>query len=125
MAGGFGWLDGQPQRVSCGRGAGSSFPNHGCHLAHGLHGYTVEPDMPIPELSPNEYEILIVPGGRSPEKLRLQEEAVNQTTVSFDGDVKLSGVLATMGQRVIGGVANTLTKQFFKNLESELVAGGN
>ena len=53
-------------------------------------------------------------------KIVLQEEAGNQATVSFDGDVKLSGVLATMGQRVIGGVANSLTKQFFNNLESEL-----
>ena len=55
-------------------------------------------------------------------KIVLQEAANNQTEVSFDGDVKLSGVLATMGQRVVGGVANTLTKQFFNNLESELTA---
>jgi carbon monoxide dehydrogenase subunit G len=44
----------------------------------------------------------------------------NQTEVAFDGDAKLSGLLAGMGQRVIGGVANTLTKQFFANLEKEL-----
>lgn len=43
-----------------------------------------------------------------------------QTELSFDGDVRLSGLLASMGQRVIGGVANTLTKQFFQNLEREL-----
>ncbi|MCW3111017.1 MAG: carbon monoxide dehydrogenase subunit, partial [Segetibacter sp.] len=43
-----------------------------------------------------------------------------QTDVTFDGEVKISGMLATMGQRVIGGVANTLTKQFFNNLEKEL-----
>lgn len=43
-----------------------------------------------------------------------------QTELDFDGDVKLSGLLASMGQRVIGGVANTLTKQFFHNLEKEL-----
>ena len=55
-------------------------------------------------------------------KIVLQEAANNQTEVSFDGDVRLSGVLATMGQRVVGGVANTLTKQFFNNLENELAA---
>ncbi len=43
-----------------------------------------------------------------------------QTEVAFDGDVKLSGMLAAMGQRLIGGVSNTLTKQFFSNLEKEL-----
>ncbi|WP_020474013.1 type 1 glutamine amidotransferase domain-containing protein [Zavarzinella formosa] len=61
--------------------------------AEGLHGYTVEPDMPIPELSPNEYEILIVPGGRSPEKLRLREEAVNLVRMfAQDG-----GIVAAIG----------------------------
>ncbi len=45
---------------------------------------------------------------------------VKQTEVAFDGDVKLSGMLAAMGQRLIGGVSNTLTKQFFSNLEKEL-----
>jgi uncharacterized protein len=45
-----------------------------------------------------------------------------QTEVRFDGDVKISGMLATMGQRVLGGVANTLTNQFFSNLETELTA---
>jgi carbon monoxide dehydrogenase subunit G len=43
-----------------------------------------------------------------------------QTEVSFDGDVKLSGLIAGMGQRVMGSVSNTLTKQFFANLEKEL-----
>lgn len=44
-----------------------------------------------------------------------------QTEVAFDGDAKLSGLLARTGQRVISGVANTLTKQFFANLEKALV----
>jgi len=48
--------------------------------------------------------------------------AVNEinTELTFDGDVKLSGMLAAMGQRLIGGVSNTLTKQFFSNMEKEL-----
>jgi len=48
-----------------------------------------------------------------------------QTEVAFDGDAKLSGLLAGMGQRVISGVANTLTKQFFTNLEKELASSSS
>jgi carbon monoxide dehydrogenase subunit G len=44
----------------------------------------------------------------------------NQTEVAFSGDVKLSGMLAGIGQRLIGGVSHTLTKQFFFNLGKEL-----
>jgi len=53
-------------------------------------------------------------------KINLLPVTDNQTEVSFDGDAKLSGMLAGMGQRLIGGVSNTLTKQFFSNLEKEL-----
>lgn len=43
-----------------------------------------------------------------------------QTELSFDGKAKLSGLLARTGQRVLSGVASTLTKQFFEGLESAL-----
>ena len=53
-------------------------------------------------------------------KIDLMPVNEDQTEVSFNGEVKLSGLLATMGQRVIGGVAKTVSKQFFTNLEKEL-----
>lgn len=53
-------------------------------------------------------------------KINLLPVTDSQTEVAFDGDAKLSGMLAGMGQRLIGGVSNTLTKQFFSNLEKEL-----
>ena len=53
-------------------------------------------------------------------KINLQPVNDNETEIAFDGDVKLSGTLAALGQRVMGGVSNTLTRQFFSNLEKEL-----
>jgi len=54
-------------------------------------------------------------------KIDLTPVEENKTEVAFDGDVKLSGMLASMGQRVLGSVANTLSKQFFTNMEKELI----
>ncbi|RYY27274.1 MAG: carbon monoxide dehydrogenase [Chitinophagaceae bacterium] len=48
-----------------------------------------------------------------------------QTEVIFDGNAKLSGMLASMGQRIIGGIANTLTNQFFSNLQNEIAITTN
>lgn len=45
----------------------------------------------------------------------------DQTELVFDGDARLSGLLARTGQRVISGVATTLTKQFFANFDEALV----
>ena len=53
-------------------------------------------------------------------RISLAPDNENKTEVAFDGDVKLSGMLAGMGQRLIGGVSNTMTKQFFSNLEKEV-----
>jgi uncharacterized protein len=44
----------------------------------------------------------------------------SKTEVSFDGAVRMSGMLASMGHRVMGGVSHTLTNQFFANMEKEL-----
>lgn len=52
-------------------------------------------------------------------RIRLEPDG-DHTIVHFNGDAKLSGTLARMGQRVIGGVANSMVKQFFQNLEDEL-----
>jgi uncharacterized protein len=54
-------------------------------------------------------------------KINLFDLGNNQTELSFEGDAKLSGLLARTGQRVLSGVANSLTKQFFENFEAELL----
>ncbi|MBX2814474.1 MAG: carbon monoxide dehydrogenase subunit G [Saprospiraceae bacterium] len=52
--------------------------------------------------------------------IHLLEEEGALTTVSFVGKVKMSGLLARTGQRVVSGVANMLARQFFEALEEEL-----
>ena len=53
-------------------------------------------------------------------KIELIPVNPNETEIVFDGDVKVTGLLASMGQRILGSAANMLTKQFFANLEREL-----
>ena len=44
--------------------------------------------------------------------------------LSFDGKVNLSGVIARTGQRVLSGVANTITKEVFASLEQHIEEEG-
>lgn len=46
--------------------------------------------------------------------------AENTTEIDYNGEAKLSGKIATMGQRIIGGVVNSLSGQFFKSLDNEI-----
>lgn len=55
-------------------------------------------------------------------QIKLSPADGNNTLVNFAGDAKLSGTLARTGQRVMSGVAKTMTNQFFKALEDEIEA---
>ena len=54
--------------------------------------------------------------------IAVQQEDDGQCSVSFNGEAKISGVIAGIGQRVLSGVAKSQTEQFFKALEAEVAA---
>ena len=54
--------------------------------------------------------------------INLRKISESETEMAFDGKARLSGLLARTGNRVLSGVANTLSKQFFKALEEEIEA---
>lgn len=45
--------------------------------------------------------------------IQLDQNGSTDTTIRYAGEARLSGLLSRMGQRVLGGVLNSLTKQFF------------
>jgi len=46
------------------------------------------------------------------------------TLISYEGDVQVGGLLAGIGQRMIGGVAKMMLEHFFKNVEKVLQSAG-
>src|SRR5660397_249608 len=42
----------------------------------GEYGYSLDVDMTFDEVNPEEFDILILPGGKAPEKVRLEEKAL-------------------------------------------------
>ena len=72
--------------------------------ATGQHGYRVETAMPIHELNPGEYDLLLIPGGSSPEKLRLREEAVDVARTFMD-EGKMVAIMGHGSQLLISAGA--------------------
>ncbi len=52
-------------------------------------------------------------------ELRLDEQD-GQTVVTYSGDAQVTGLIASVGHRLIGGVAKQIAGEFFKALEREL-----
>ena len=52
--------------------------------------------------------------------IELSRLSENDTEIHFNGYVRLSGLMATMGNRLVGSTTNALTKQFISNHEREM-----
>ena len=53
-------------------------------------------------------------------KIELMPIPGNKTEVTFSGEVTISGLMKMMGEKILGGVTDMLTKQFFTNLDNEI-----
>ncbi len=73
---------------------------------------------------PESYRLLINVDGKIGQiaaegRVQLAEQG-DETTVAVEGGSQLTGRLASMGQRLLSGVARMFTNQFFKALEREI-----
>lgn len=79
----------------------------------------------IADRVPPERMTLKVEGGGKPGtiratgELRLEEQGGN-TVVAYSGDAQVTGLIASVGHRLIGGVTKQMVGEFFKALEREL-----
>lgn len=48
------------------------------------------------------------------------EEQNGKTVIAYTGDAQITGLIASVGHRLIGGVAKQMATEFFKALEREL-----
>lgn len=79
----------------------------------------------VDKVQPESFKLVIqqnskIGNANAEVKMNLKVLSDTQTEVSFIGDVKLSGMLSTMGSRLITPVANKLSKEFFEALEKEV-----
>ena len=104
----------------------------------GADTYTVKMKLGIAALSGSYQGTVKLSEQKPPESLRLSvqarapggiaegsgalqlEEKAGRTTVHYAGEVKVSGMLASVGQRLLDSAAKMVIAQFFKNLEKEL-----
>lgn len=79
----------------------------------------------VDKLEPDSYKLLVNAKGKPGEigadsKMTLVE-LEDGTELICEADVSSTGLMATVGQRMIGGVAKVVLGQFFKNIEKQAV----
>ncbi|MBI4279287.1 MAG: carbon monoxide dehydrogenase subunit G [Armatimonadetes bacterium] len=86
---------------------------------------TFQGKIQIAERVAPERITLRVEGGGAPGTIRAEgalrlTEQDGQTAVNYVGEAQVTGLIASVGHRMIGGVARMLAEQFFKALEQEV-----
>ncbi|MBT9258635.1 MAG: carbon monoxide dehydrogenase subunit G [Clostridiales bacterium] len=73
---------------------------------------------------PEGYRLLLKgegkPGTLEADALIRLEEADGQTLLTCTAQAQVTGIMASVGQRAMGGIANLLLGQFFKGVEEEI-----
>lgn len=76
--------------------------------------------------APSRYKLVVegsaAPGfvrGAADMELSIAEDG--QTLLSMNAEAEVGGLLASVGQRFLGGIAKQMTKAFFKNIEREAI----
>lgn len=103
----------------------------------GKHGYPVKVDMKYSDVNPDEYDLLVIPGGRAPETVRLNRDALNIVSRFFEQDKYVASichgvqVLISAGQ-VAGkrctcwkGVKDDAIAAAARYVDAEVVVDGN
>ncbi len=58
----------------------------------GKHGYTVEANLSFSDLDPAQYDLLVLPGGKAPEAVRLDEGAVALTRAMMEAGKPVAAI---------------------------------
>lgn len=90
----------------------------------GRHGYAVEADMPIREVNPAEYDLLLIPGGRSPEGLRLREEAVDVTRTFVEDEKRIAAICHGPQLLLSAGALNGRAVTCARTIRDDMRAAG-
>jgi carbon monoxide dehydrogenase subunit G len=77
---------------------------------------------------PHSYKLVVegsgTPGSVRGEGVMTLEENGNATTVVYVGDASASGLIANVGQRMLGGVAKMVVGQFFECMKNQVASAG-
>lgn len=77
----------------------------------------------IDKSEPDSYRLLVKARGKPGEieanAKMILEEIPEGTALSCEADVSSTGLMATVGQRMVGGVAKVVLGQFFKDIEKQ------
>ncbi len=90
----------------------------------GKHGYEVEANKSIKEVDPGDYDILILPGGKAPEAIRKEKEALDIARHFFERNKPVAAICHGPQTLISAGLLKGRHATCYRTVAEELKASG-
>lgn len=94
-----------------------------CHVT-GKHGYTTEADTTFDDVSADQFDLLIIPGGKAPESVRLSETAVAITRQMIESGKPVGSVCHGAQVLISAGVLKGRKATCWKGIRDDVKVAG-
>ncbi len=90
----------------------------------GKHGYVIRADMSFDEVKPEDYDALVVPGGRAPERVRLYDSAKAIVRHFFDENKPVATICHGPQVLISAGVLKGRKGTSYIGVRDDLISAG-
>ena len=90
----------------------------------GKHGYEVEVDKTLKQVNPEDYDILILPGGKAPEVIRKEKEALGIAKHFFQKNKPVSAICPGPQTLISAGLLKGRHATCYKSVAQEMRDAG-
>lgn len=90
----------------------------------GEQGYKINVDITFKDINPADYDILVIPGGRGPEKIRRDESALEITRYFFKENKPVAAICHGPQVLVSAGVIKGRKSTCWPGIKDEIIAAG-
>lgn len=90
----------------------------------GIHGYEIEVNKDFKEINPDEYDILILPGGKAPESIRKDKNALEIAKYFFQRNKPVSAICHGPQTLITAGLMKGRRATCYKSVAGEMKEAG-
>ena len=90
----------------------------------GKHGYSVDVNLTFDKVNPNEYDLLIIPGGKAPEAVRLNKDALRICKHFFDTNKTVASICHGVQVLISAGLMRGRRATCWQGIKDDLIAAG-
>ncbi len=90
----------------------------------GKHGISVSVDKSLYDVNPKEYDLLVIPGGKAPEEVRQNKDALNIVKSFFEDDKYVAAICHGAQVLISAGEMNGRSATCWPGIKDDVTAAG-